>query len=278
MAARLSIFAGTGALVPHALGAAIAAGFKVQVLALTPRPDLGGVKVIATDIANPLAIIWSLKAFRTTHILLAGGIHLPDKAREGLIRFANGGQTAKPSTGSVGDATLAALGTVLKKMTGADLVGVHEIAPDLLAGEGHIAGPAVDADNMGSVRFALDTARSIGRLDIGQAVVVCGRRVIAVEDIGGTDALIDRVGHLVRQGLTGDGACPLVLAKAAKPQQPLFVDLPAIGPDTISKCAANGIAVVAVEAGRSLVIGRPELTRNAEQHKISVCGVGFSDG
>ena len=217
-AGRLSIFAGAGALVPHVVAAALAADYKVQVLTLAPREPIPGVKMGTVDLDNPLGIIWSLKVFRTTHIAMAGGIHLPDKAREGLIRFANG--NTAPGDGvaeaPIGDAALAALGKVLKKMTGADLVGVHELSPDLLAPVGVIGGP--DFADRDAALFALQTARAIGALDIGQAAIVSGRRIIAVEDIGGTDALIDRVADLRARGLTGTGAAPLILAKARQPQ------------------------------------------------------------
>jgi UDP-2,3-diacylglucosamine hydrolase len=279
-AGRLSIFAGSGALVPHAVEAALAAGYKVQVLALSPRPDIESVKVIPADIGNPLGIIWSLKIFRTTHIVMAGGIHLPDKAREGLIKFANSNSDKPPSASAapVGDATLSALGSVLKKMTGADLIGVHELAPDLLAPQGNIAGPALSEEARPSARFALRTARAIGALDIGQAAVVSGLRVIAVEDIGGTDALIARVGALKSQGLAGDGGVPLILAKAIKPQQPGFVDLPAIGPQTVENCAAAGISAIVVEAESSLLLQRPLIEAAAATHTISVIGLPLADG
>jgi DUF1009 family protein len=206
---------------------------------------------------------------------MVGAIHLPDKAREGLIRFANGNNPAKStSSAPVGDATLAALGTVLKKMTGADLIGVHELSPDLLAPEGHIAGPDVASED---AVFALETARAIGQLDIGQAAVVSGRRVIAVEDIGGTDDLIARVGTLRRSGLAGDGAARLTLAKAMKPQQPGFADLPAIGPMTVENCAAAGIATIVVEAGRSLLLMRADLLAAADKHGITIAGVVVGD-
>ncbi|MDB5588546.1 MAG: hypothetical protein JWP26_3516 [Devosia sp.] len=276
---RLSIFAGTGTLAPYAVDAALAAGYKVQVLTLEPRSDVTKVKVIGVDVGNPLAIIWSLKIFRTTHIVMAGGIHLSDKTREGLIRFANkDAPAASASAAPVGDATLAALGSVLKKMTGADLVGIHEIAPELLAPEGAIAGPVLSEDEIGFAQFALRTARAIGALDIGQAAVVSGHRVLAVEDIGGTDALIARAGELKRLGLAGDGAARLILAKAVKPQQPSFADLPAIGPQTIANCAAAGIAAIAVEAGNSLLLQRAELVDAANRLGVSVVGLRLTDG
>lgn len=278
-ARRLSIFAGAGDLVPHVVQAGLDAGYKVQVLALTPRPDLTTVKVVEAKLDNPLGIIWSLKVFRTTHIAMAGGIHLPDKAREGLIRFAsgNGAAAGGPEVMPVGDAELAAVASVLKKMTGADLIGVHELAPDLLAPEGSIAGPALSETALTAANYTLGIARAIGSLDIGQAVVATGRRVIAVEDIEGTDALIARVGGLRRAGLAGDGGLDLVLAKAMKPQQPAFADLPAIGPATVAHCAAAGIGVIAVEAGRSLVLQRQSLNEAATRHGISVVGVKLAD-
>jgi len=273
VAGRLTIFAGTGALVPHVVEAALAAGYKVQVLTLATREAIAGVKMGSVDLDNPLGIIWSLKVFRTTHIIMAGGIDLPDKARAGLIRFANG--NAAPGEGvaetPIGDAALAALAKVLKKMAGADLVGVHELSPDLLAGEGVLAGPGFD--DAPAAAFALETARAIGALDIGQAAVVSGRRIIAVEDIGGTDALIDRVGALRARGSTGTGSAPLILAKARQPQQSGFVDLPSIGPQTVERCAAAGIAVIAVEAGQSLVLQRAALVAAAARLGISVIGM-----
>jgi len=278
VAGRLSIFAGTGALVPHIVEAALSAGYKVQVLTLAPREPVPGVKMVNVDLENPLGIIWSLKVFRTTRIAMAGGIHLPDKAREGLIRFANGNASDADSMAEtpVGDAALGALAKVLKKMTGADLVGVHEISPDLLATDGVIAGPAFS--DRAAALFALETARAIGALDIGQAAVVSGRRVIAVEDIGGTDALLDRVGALRARGLTGNGSASLILAKARQPQQSGFVDLPAIGPQTVAGCAAAGIAAIAVEAGHSLVLERAALQAAADQHGIAVMGLRFDNG
>ena len=278
MAGRLSIFAGTGALVPHIVEAALSGGYKVQVLTLAPRDAIPGVKMINVDLDNPLGIIWSLKVFRTTQIAMAGGIHLPDKAREGLIRFANG----NADTGNVvaeapvGDAALGALAKVLKKMTGADMIGVHELSPDLLAGEDVIAGAGFD--DHAAALFALETARAIGMLDIGQAAVTSGRRIIAVEDIGGTDALIERVGALRARGLAGNGGTPLILAKAMQPQQAGFVDLPAVGPRTVIGCAAAGIAAIAVEAGHSLVLERAALQASAKQHGVVVLGMTLDHG
>lgn len=110
-----------------------------------------------------------------------------------------------------------------------------------------------------SARFAADLARSAGRLDLGQAAVVSGRRTIALEDIAGTDALLKRVTTYRRLGLAADGMSPMVLAKVAKPDQPMFVDLPAIGPKTVANARRAGIAIIAVQAGATLMIERQKL-------------------
>ena len=70
--------------------------------------------------------------------------------------------------------------------------------------------------------------------------MIAGKRFVAAEDVGGTDDLLARVARHRREGRIGDGAGALVLAKAAKPQQPMFVDLPAIGPHTVSAAADAG--------------------------------------
>ena len=251
MGNRLTVFAGTGDLVPHAVEAAQKAGYKVQVLALTPRPDLSGIKVVKADLANPLGIIWSLKVFRTSHVVLAGGITLSDGQREGLAKFANS-NSERPATsggGSLGDAALTGLAAVLKKMAGAELVGVHEIAPDLLAQEGVIVGSPLPGEHAESAGFALAMAREIGRLDIGQAVVVAGHHVISAEDIGGTDGLLARVGDYHARGVAGDGAAPLILAKAA------------------------GVSVIAVEAGKSIIIEREKVLDLARRENITIVGL-----
>lgn len=276
---RLSLLAGAGALVPAAVAAAQEAGHTVQVLSLTPRDDLPGVKVVMADVGNPLGILWSLKVFRTTHIVMAGAISLSDKTREALAKFASGGDSDKTAkAASTGDATLSHLATSLERMTGARVIGVQDIAPGLLVSEGQIAGPALGEDDLTAVAFALTAAREIGRLDLGQAVVATGRRLIAAEDIGGTDALMRRVAELRAARLTGDGSGPLILAKAAKPGQPEFADLPAIGPDTIRNAAAAGIGIIAVEAGRTLLIEREALAAAADAAEISVIGHTVNNG
>lgn len=271
MAKRLTVFGGSGALVPHIVAKAQEDGYKVQVLAFAPQPRYRRVRVIRADAGKPLWVVFWTRLFRTSHIIMAGGITLTERQREVLAGF--GG--ARPRSGSapaLGDAALSGISRVLKTVTGADLIGVHDLMPELLASEGLIAGPAIAPERMADLDFALATAREIGRLDIGQAAVTAGRHVIAVEDVAGTDSLIVRVGTYVKDGIFGNGSAPLVLAKAVKPQQTMAIDLPAVGPDTIANAAASGIRIIAIDAGAVLLLERDRIVSIADKLGVSVIG------
>lgn len=263
------MLAGSGGLVAQVVAAALLAGDRVQVLAFEDRDAIPGAKMARADINNPLGIVWSVKTFRASHVVMAGGIHLSDRQREGLAKFATVGE----STASLGDAALAGLGAAVRKLTGAELLGVHEIAPELLAAAGLIAGPAPDEAALVAARLAIAAAQAIGRLDLGQAVVVAGARVVAAEDLAGTDELLRRTAAHRQAGLIGDGQGPIVLGKTSKPQQPAYVDLPAIGPDTVTGAVAAGITLIAVEPLRTLLIDRPALVAAADAHGVSIFGL-----
>lgn len=268
MSRRLSVLAGTGALVSHVVEAALAAGDAVQVVGFAPQPERSGTTLVAGDLRNPTGAIAAIAAFKTTHVVLAGGLMISDRDRESLAGFAGGGAGS-----AQGDAALSSVTAAIEKFSGARVIGVHEVAADLLATTGSIAGRTPTGAELAAARQGLLAAREIGRLDLGQAVVVAGRRVVAAEDVGGTDELLARVAAHHAAGRIGDGSGPLVLAKAAKPQQPLYVDLPAIGPDTVAVAGAAGISVIAVEAGKSLVLDRPALAAVAATHGIAVVGL-----
>lgn len=263
------MLAGSGGLVAQVVEAAQRAGDRVQVLTFEEREAIPGAKMARADISNPLGIVWSLKTFRATHVVMAGGLHLSDRQREGLAKFATGGE----ASAALGDAALSGLAGAVKKFTGADLLGVHEIAPELLAEAGLIAGPAPDEAAVAAARLAIAAARAVGRLDMGQAAVVAGARVVAAEDVGGTAELLSRVAAYRRAGLIGDGQGPIVLGKTSKPQQPAYVDLPAIGPDTVSEAVAAGVTVIAVEPLRTLLIDRLTLIAAAEAQRVTILGL-----
>jgi DUF1009 family protein len=133
------------------------------------------------------------------------------------------------------------------------LVSPLAVAPELALGEGCQAG-RVPAEAEKDIEKATEAARVIGRLDIAQAAVAAGGRVVALEDAGGTDALLDRVAALREEGrIPRSGG---VLVKCMKPQQDGRHDVPTVGPGTASRAARAGLLGVAAEAGRTLLVGR----------------------
>jgi DUF1009 family protein len=115
------------------------------------------------------------------------------------------------------------------------------------------------------IRYGWNVAKETGRLDIGQCVVIKDRVVVAVEAVEGTDEAIKRGGELAK-----DGA---VVVKRSKPQQDLRFDLPAVGPRTIEVMQSVKASVLAVEAGRSVMLDRESLLRAAEEAGIAVVGL-----
>ncbi len=108
-------------------------------------------------------------------------------------------------------------------------------------------------------------AKEIGRLDLGQCVVVRRQVVVALEAVEGTDECIRRAG-----ALAGPGA---VVVKVSKPNQDLRFDVPAVGPDTIRSLAAARAAVLAIEAGKTLTFDRPLMLAEAQPARIAIWGV-----
>ncbi|MDY0390702.1 LpxI family protein [Desulfobulbus oligotrophicus] len=122
------------------------------------------------------------------------------------------------------------------------------------------------AAQMEDICFGWRIAREVGRLDIGQCVVVRDRSVLAVEAIEGTDATILRGGKLA-----GSGA---VVVKVKKPTQDFRFDLPATGIQTIETMKAVRGAVLAVEAGQSLVFDQQSMVDAANRAGIVIVGLG----
>ncbi len=119
------------------------------------------------------------------------------------------------------------------------------------------------------IRYGWEVAHDIGRLDIGQCVVIKDRVVVAVEAVEGTDGAIKRGGDLAKEGA--------VVVKRSKPQQDLRFDLPAVGPKTIEVMASVKASVLAVEAGRTVLLDREIMLAKARSAKIAIVGIAKLD-
>ena len=136
---------------------------------------------------------------------------------------------------------------------------------DLLAPEGKMGKRSPNKEEMQDIDFGFQIAKEIGRLDIGQTVVVRRQVVVALEAVEGTDDCIRRAGFLAGPGT--------VVVKVSKPGQDLRFDVPAVGPDTIRVMAEAQAAVLAIEAGKTLTFDRDQMLSEANRNKIAVWGV-----
>jgi DUF1009 family protein len=151
--------------------------------------------------------------------------------------------------------------------------GANEVMDDLSLGSGPLGRVAPSDEEMADVHRALDVARAIGRLDVGQGAVVCRGLVLAVEAQEGTDAMLARVADLPVALRGQPGASAGVLAKAPKPIQETRIDLPTIGPTTIHAVARAGLAGIVGEAGGLLVLDREAVIELADELGVFILGV-----
>ena len=135
----------------------------------------------------------------------------------------------------------------------------------LLASAGAMTHRRPTSEEEADIAYGWGVAKEIGRLGIGQCIVVKHKVILAVEATEGTDATVRRGSALAHGGA--------VVIKVSKPGQDRRFDLPAIGPGTIEIMAETGSTVIAVEAGSSLLLDREELLRKADDARIAVIGV-----
>ncbi len=145
-----------------------------------------------------------------------------------------------------------------------DLLPATTFLEDFLAASGLIAGPKLSRNEEDDVDLGWRIAKEIARLDIGQTVLVRNGTVVAVEALEGTNDAIRRGGELA-----GSGA---VMVKVAKPSQDMRFDVPVIGVETMRVAAEAKLRVIAVEAGKTLLLERDAIVDLANHSKISIVG------
>lgn len=222
------------------------------------------------DVGSLLPI---LKRHHVTHLVTAG--HITRRPRLSAMRLNLGLLAWLPSLlvgVTRGDDTVLKLFVRRIERSGVKVVGAHEIVPELVAAEGLLTKAAPRKADWRDIEAAHAAAKAIGALDIGQAAVAVGGRAIALEGVEGTDGLLERTRELRGHGRLA-GRTRGVLVKCAKPGQELRADLPSIGPLTVEAAHAAGLAGIAVEAGRSLVLEGPATIGRANALGLFVIGL-----
>ncbi len=171
---------------------------------------------------------------------------------------------------------LSGMGKILEQ-EGFRVLGAHEVAPEILVPEGPLGRAQASQRDRDDIAIGFDCLRAIGPFDVGQAVVVSGKHVLAVEAAEGTDQMLERVAEMRANGRLRAAAAGGVLVKAAKPGQDRRFDLPSIGPRTVDGVVRAGLAGIAVVAGET-IIAEPERVRaEADTANIFVAGIGAGD-
>jgi DUF1009 family protein len=170
------------------------------------------------------------------------------------------------------DHLLSGIGRIFEQ-EGFRLLGLKEVAPDLLMPEGCVTRTLPGQDAMIDIARGRDVLRALGPFDIGQAVVVIDGHVVGVEGIEGTDELLARIASLRAASRIRSAKGRGVLVKAPKSGQDLRFDLPTIGSRTIERAAAAALAGVAVLAGNTVVADPQVMIEVADTAGLFVTGL-----
>jgi UDP-2,3-diacylglucosamine hydrolase len=154
------------------------------------------------------------------------------------------------------------------KREGVELISAAPWLQPIMPSAGYLVGGRLSAEQKADLKYGFQVAKEISRLDIGQAVVVKNGTVLAVEGFEGTDACLKRGGELA--GRSG-GA---VAVKVAKENHDFRFDIPCVGPQTVEICLASRIAVMAFEAGRTLLLEREQVEAAASRNGLRLASIG----
>ena len=170
------------------------------------------------------------------------------------------------------DHLLSGIGRIFEQ-DGFRMVGIRDVAPDMLMPEGRIARATPDAAGTADIEKGREVLRALSPFDIGQAVVVIDGHVVAVEDIEGTDGLLARVARLRSEGRIRAGTGRGVLVKAPKTSQDLRFDLPTVGATTVEGAAKAGLAGIAIIAGQTIAADAQAMIDAADRAGLFIQGL-----
>ncbi len=145
-----------------------------------------------------------------------------------------------------------------------------DYCPELLVNHGFLTRRKPSPAQWRDIKFGWEMAKEIGRLDIGQTVIVNDTAVIAVEAIEGTDAAIERAGDLCKRG-------GFTVVKVAKPQQDRRFDVPTIGTDTLKQMHEAGGRVLAIESNQTIMLDQEEVIGLADRLGIAIVALNAEE-
>lgn len=268
---KVGLFAGVGRLPVEFVRAAKTSGHETVVIALVPGtdPELAEAADVYYEInvAKLDKVIKTMRRAGVTKVTMIGkvtkellfkGLSFPDFRALKLLATLHNRKD---------DTIMLAIVEELAK-DGLEVADQTEYLKALMPSCGVLTRRQPSEAEWQDIRFGAATAKAMGKLDIGQTVVVKRQAVMAVEAIEGTDACIRRGGTLAQ----GDG----VVVKVAKPKQDWRFDMPTVGKATVEAMVASGCTVLAMEADKTLFVEQEEVLALAAKHKLCICAVNVS--
>lgn len=228
------------------------------------------------DLLDVRGILSCLEKWQPTGIVLAGAVRRPKpSALLGSYSLFRNMNELKDVIARGDDHLLRGAVSLLEEK-GFKVIGAHEIAPDIMSGEGVFTRRQPTPSEYEAISHSLELLHTLARFDIGQGLVASGRRILAIEGPEGTDKMLRRVASLQRKSIFVRAVAPVansVLVKTAKLQQDLRVDMPAIGPRTVREAVKAGIGGIAIGSGKTLILEKEETLREADRHNIFLVGL-----
>lgn len=270
--ARTAIIAGNG-LLPQVVAEALEKkGNPPFIICLKGEADesLTRYEHDIVSVVEFTRLIKTLRQAGVKNVILAGGLRQRPNLSD--IRLDLTTLCALPrvfrALGKGDDALLRAFIGLLESY-GFNMVGAHQIVPDILAPATSVLTTVKpDKKEQHNIELAREAAVMLGKLDVGQGAIAVGGRVVALEGVEGTDNMIERIRQMRQEGrIPRQGG---VLVKCAKPAQDERADLPTIGIDTVTNIAGAGLAGIAIEGGRTIMLSYHDTVQAANAQGLFI--------
>lgn len=264
---KLGLIAGKGELPMAVANEARSQGYSVFAIALDPLADksleshVDEIKWV--NVGKFGQILDTLKAYKIKDAVMAGKVSKTLLYKSKITPDMRAVKLLFSLKDRKDDSILLAITRELEK-EGIALLDMTRFSTGLLTPEGVLTKHKPTDEEWKDIQFGWKIAREIGRLDIGQTVVVKNQAVMAVEAIEGTDEAIRRGGILAGQGA--------VVVKVSKPNQDMRFDVPAVGLDTIAVMLEVHARVLAVESGKSIILNKDKFIKESTTSGISIVG------
>ena len=270
--AAVGIVAGGGSLPLDVAAALRARGRAVHIVAIEGHAEAGVASFPHewVNVGRIGRIVASLRRAGCREIVIAGSIQRPDLRQMRIdLGFVRHLPTLLQMTRGGDDSVLRRVVHFFESQ-GFIVRGTGELVPHLMAAAGPLGRHRPADMHLAAIVRAGRVMRALGPFDLGQGIVATADRVIAVEGVRGTDAMLADLGPDGCGAGLGQGA---VLVKLAKPGQEMRVDLPTIGPVTIARAAAAGLAGIAVGSASAIVLDQPATSVLADRAGLFVVGI-----